>query len=483
MNFVFQSTFKKDNSFHLGLLLFSLLFAALFHNVAIGLNFAVLSVALVVFWLIERPAIFKTKAGAFVALVTLGNAAAIAWYGSWDVIFWGFLCLLLLHQLCYFPESSILLFETKGLGNLLFAPFYGIYQSFQNSEKTTELKQSKLFKFLVFGLVPLCFLLLFASIYKSLNPLFESLYLNFFNAIDFELILLLLLGALLSYALFKPQLSERIFTLDKLLPNTFNPASNKNPHSSTEKQVGITLFSVLNLMLIIFLISDVLFLDQIRTGKAEDYAKYVHQGVGLLIFSIVIASGFILFFFRDAQSGLLSKTHPLKLLALLWVLLNIGIVLTTVGKNLYYVDSFSLSLKRIGVFVYLTLAVVGLLMVFTKIQLQKTNAFLIRSVYWAFFGVLSLNMLIDWSTFTTHYNVEQHIHKKTPLDWKYLLTLSERNLPFLQQQADELSFSSEVDKIDFELQLERKSNALRTYSPDLREISLARIHAQKHLQQ
>jgi hypothetical protein len=483
MNFVFQSTFKKEKSFNLGLLIFSIAFAALFHGVAIGLNFAVLSVALILFWILEHPAIFKTRSVSFTALISLCNAVAIAWYGTWDVILWGFLCLLLLHQLVHFPESSILLFETKGFSNLLLAPFHGIYKSFQQTEEPTSFTHSRVFKFLLFGLLPLCFVLLFATIYKNLNPLFESLYVNFFEAIDFQLIALLLLGAFLSYALFKPQLSERIFLIDQLLPNGFQKGEKQQPHAATEWQVGITLFSLLNLMLLIFLVSDVVFLNQIRTGQAEDYARYVHQGVGLLILSIIIASSFILFFFRNAHSALLPKGHALKILALVWVLLNIGIVCTTLGKNIFYVDSFSLSLKRIGVFVYLTLAAAGLVMVFLKIQFQKTNAFLIRSVYWVFFGVLSANMLVDWSTLVTRYNIQQHVEKNTALDWEYLLSLNPRTLPTVLYASPAFTFSNPEQKAEFMTILDSKAEKLKDYNPDIREQCFALRQAQKSLVQ
>ncbi len=481
MSFEIQSTFKKEQPFTLYMLLFSVCFAALFNGAALGLNVAVLIALLVGYWLFDKPKRFKNLKVLFTTTLTAITAIAIAWYGTWDVLLWGFLCLLLLHQLVYFEETSILLFESKGISNLFVAPIQGLYTTFTTEEKSASLKSSRLLNILLYGILPLAFLLFFASIYKNLNPLFETLYLDFFEAIDLKLFGLLLLGAFISYSIFKPQHNEKLFLLDSLLPNNFSVNAVENKHITTERKVGVLLFSLLNIMLLVFLVSDALFLNQIKLGLAADYAKYVHQGIGLLIFSILIASAFILFFFRDIHNAQLQKAHPLKVLAIVWIVLNIGIVLTTFGKNLFYVGSYGLSLKRIGVFIYLALSVIGLIMVLLKIQLEKTNTYLIRSLYWSFFTTLSLCVFMDWSMLTIRFNLKQNIMHKANLDWNYLFDLSQRNLPILMENEDLINFKSKTEKANFNIRLKEEQDALYNYLPDFRELSFALQNAKNQI--
>ncbi|HBF18530.1 MAG TPA: hypothetical protein DDW81_00450, partial [Cryomorphaceae bacterium] len=328
--------------------------------------------------------------------------------------------------------------------------------------------------------LPLCFTLLFASLYQNLNPIFADYFKRTLDMIDFSLLITIALGiAVISIAILQV-IPERILLLDRLFGNNFNPEGTSSSPNNIERQGGIILFSLLNITLFIFLLSDVFFLQDIWQGVADEYAHYVHQGVGLLIFSIVIATALILYYFRNAENALLPGRNALKILAITWVFLNIGITCSTAAKNLLYVGEYSLSLKRIGVFIYLLLALTGLVVTLVKLYKRKTNAFLIRQVYWSFFILLTLNICIDWSTTVVRYNIHQHIKYGQELDWAYLLRMDTRTLPQVDAHRNEIKINDKKEQDEFRERLAFKRGEATQYAPDWREMHVARLYAQSY---
>ena len=236
----------------------------------------------------------------------------------------------------------------------------------------------------------------------------------------------------------------------------------------------------MNVVLIIFLVSDLAFVNQLRQGVGDDYSKYVHQGVGMLIFSIVIATSFILYFFRSHKFSALPNNNLLKRLALLWVVLNIIMLFTTSFKNLFYVIEYGLTLKRIGVFVYLTMAAAGLAIAFFKVFYGRTNAYMFRNLYWSFFLILTVNLCMDWSMITVRFNIHENVKDHRNLDWGYLLTLNERVLPTIARYEDQLRLNA-LEKENLNRTLLHKQMRLKNYNPDWREMSLAKQKAKSKI--
>ena len=66
---------------------------------------------------------------------------------------------------------------------------------------------------------------------------------------------------------------------------------------------------------------------------------------------------------------------------------------------------FGLTYKRLGVYAFLILAIIGLLISFIKITKQKTNAFLFNQMIWYFYGTILLCSFVNWGNIITHYNI------------------------------------------------------------------------------
>ena len=81
------------------------------------------------------------------------------------------------------------------------------------------------------------------------------------------------------------------------------------------------------------------------------------------------------------------------------------LIISTIIKNLEYVTAFGLTYKRLGVFAFLLLAIVGLFITYWKIYQRKTNAYLFNQMIWYFYGTLLLCSFINWGSLITNYNI------------------------------------------------------------------------------
>ncbi|MCW3094245.1 MAG: hypothetical protein JWP81_5314 [Ferruginibacter sp.] len=164
-------------------------------------------------------------------------------------------------------------------------------------------------------------------------------------------------------------------------------------------------------------------------------SEYVHEGTGLLIFSILLAMVLLLFFFRG-NLNFYRKNKWLRLGAYAWLLQNGVLVVSVFFRDYYYIQHQGLAYKRIGVLIFLLMVVTGLATVFIKIHQRKTTYYLLRVNAWFAIIVLVLASCIHWDETIASYNLAR---KDTiPLDIKFLLSLSDKVLPVLQKNIDVL---------------------------------------------
>ncbi|WP_317128653.1 DUF4153 domain-containing protein [Flavobacterium sp. GT3P67] len=81
------------------------------------------------------------------------------------------------------------------------------------------------------------------------------------------------------------------------------------------------------------------------------------------------------------------------------------LIVCAIIKNSEYVSFFGLTYKRLGVYAFLILAIIGLVISFIKITKQKTNAFLFNQMIWYFYGTILLCSFVNWGNLITNYNI------------------------------------------------------------------------------
>src|SRR5690606_24323771 len=112
----------------------------------------------------------------------------------------------------------------------------------------------------------------------------------------------------------------------------------------------------------------------------------------------------------------IQNNKTLLLLSKIWLALNGFLVISAAIQNSIYINALGLTYKRLGVYLFLILCVVGLFYSYQKIKLQKTNFYLIDKMSWTIFYSLIFCSIFNWGNIITNYN----LYKDT-VDWDYLV--------------------------------------------------------------
>jgi Domain of unknown function (DUF4173) len=203
-----------------------------------------------------------------------------------------------------------------------------------------------------------------------------------------------------------------------------------------ENTVGIISLAMLNGLLCCINIIDVVYVWFGFTYHNNiNLSAYVHEGAGLLIFSIVLAMLVLLFFFRGSLN-FYKKNKWLRYGAYLWILQNIVLVISVLVRDYYYFVHMGMAYKRIGVVVFLLLVMAGLVTVFIKIHYRKSNYYLLRVNAWFAIVVLVISSCIHWDEWIATSNLSR---KGTiPVDVNFLLSLSDKTLPIIEKNKEVL---------------------------------------------
>ncbi|MEO6731433.1 MAG: DUF4173 domain-containing protein [Ferruginibacter sp.] len=203
-----------------------------------------------------------------------------------------------------------------------------------------------------------------------------------------------------------------------------------------ENRTGTISLVLLNVLLLGINIIDIVYVwFGSKYNNDINFSEYVHEGTGLLIFSILLAMMLLLFFFRG-NLNFYKRNKWLRYGAYAWLLQNSLLVISVLLRDYYYIAHDGLAYKRIGVLIFLTLVLAGLITVFIKIYQRKTAYYLLRVNAWIAIIMLVFCSCIHWDETIARYNLAK---KETiALDVKFLLTLSDKTLPLLQQNIQVL---------------------------------------------
>ena len=161
--------------------------------------------------------------------------------------------------------------------------------------------------------------------------------------------------------------------------------------------------------------------------------QFVHEGTYLLIVSILISIGIVLYFFRGSLN-FFPKNKSLIILGKLWIIQNTVLTISVFLRNYHYIDYHGLAGKRIGVIIFLTMVVFGLVTLFIKVNNQKTTAFLLRINGWFILFTLVLMSCLHWDRVIVTHNLKHD--NPGEIDVDYYLQLSPTVYPILFKNLD-----------------------------------------------
>jgi hypothetical protein len=433
-------------------LLGTILFNFIFWNESLGINTLLFTIFILSgLWFLERDS-FETRSVRITAFVVLLLSFLVVLHNSLivRVIYSINFCImvgLVQERQIRFLGCALLLFTT----NL----FSGIKDLSLILKELPLLKGSeRVSQALKLSFLPVLILPIFYGIYYLANPQFAALSSEFWTAIgnwfSFDLdpfrILFFIMALAIVAAVFLKNKSLNVLSFEQDKTDTLN-ASDYAEKSFTlfafdEKNAYRTTLMLMISLNILLLFNNLLDFNYVWLGGAEaktaaELKQYVHEGTYILIVGIVLA----LVVLQIIYKGSLNFTHNtqmLKALSFAWLGQNALLAVSVGMRNWQYIDHYGLAYKRIGVFIFLSLVLYGLWLMYLKINEKRTLFFFISRGTWAIYTVMTAACFVDWDVFITKYNL--NVATKTQsIDIPFLLyTVSDKNLYLLYEYKEKL---------------------------------------------
>lgn len=444
------------------------LFQFLFWDEFLGLNLSLYSLFVFAITFTDKQIPFH-KTMLNTALPHLAIAIYIAYNNSvLAIITWFITMLVFLGTAHFVMLKSVTTALVWGVLQVISGPT-GIIGKLR-ATKVGKINLKPVLKPIKYIVLPLLMVIIFCSLYSLANPIFAK-YVNavnvevsrFFSSffrflfvdISFAKLFIITLGCCITAGIIvtvKSNLLEdiEIKETDELTRKRRSNKSNllfedfrtlfagsqtkKLLALKTENIVGITSFTALNILLLFLNGIDVATLwlnNKVDAGK--DYSADLHDGTNTLIFSIVIAMLIVVYFF-SGNLNFYRKNKFIKALAYIWIAQNAFLVLSVFHRDYDYIFYHGLTHKRIGVAVFATLSLIGLLTVYLKIAKQRTIFFLYRINSKVWYVLLVVLSFVNWDVLIVHYNLENA--NKIGVDVDHLMSFSDKTLPLLVENRE-----------------------------------------------
>lgn len=376
----------------------------------------------------------KTGKWWLASLLYLGNGFAVFYMNTalsvWMYAVSFFFYVAVLHELKVSLPISILQIMQS-----FFSGFYQVFERFSSLFKKKEKgnKNKSVVRFLIYT-IPIIIGIIFLKLYQSADETFYE-YTKFINLdwISWSFIIFYSILFITLFGLFYYLENKDITTFDASLkndiPTTYEDKVASYMGIENEKRIAISLLITLNLMLILYNFIDLKFIliDLPNPSANLRYSDLLHGGVNSLITSIVLVIFILTFLYRGQLN--FSDNKFVKSLAILWLLLNLLMIATTVVKNYEYIAHWGLTYKRIGVYIYLLLAALGLVLTIIKIVRIKSLWYLIRNNSIGFLICFSIVGFVNWDKMIVQFNLTEL--NADQIDFYYLLSLDQEAYLYL----------------------------------------------------
>jgi hypothetical protein len=284
------------------LLLFigAFLFSTLFYGKSIGLNLFLFSIVTLVVLFANNQDDFKNKRTILYSSLYLITGLSVFFHDSLVAVIANFVSFFTLIGLLSENRSSIYINWLNGLYTTIAGLFHRNFSINETTQKVESKKEVDYLHLAKIIFIPAIIVIIFIGLYQNGNPLFSDI----IDRIDLGFInIQWLLFAGLGYYLFsnihKPIEVEPATELDLKTGNSLSITEAFSiPKLKQENQLGVILISLLNALIILFLITDITFIVTNEDIRGSVFSAQVHSGINALIGSIVIAIVILLYVFR-----------------------------------------------------------------------------------------------------------------------------------------------------------------------------------------
>lgn len=439
-------------------------FNILFWSENLGINLLLFSIFLLIAGFATNPLALKSKPALASAAGVILTGVMVVLHNSFIakftcmtsmVMFVGFLNQIELKAIFHAIPTSFWNFGSTPMS---------IYKSTLGLAKA-DTNMNRYVRTLKIVAIPLLFFITFYVIFHYSNPVFASYsnkfwetigqwFIDVFGQVSLPWIILLFFGtAIVAWVLYQTDLvyflniekgRQKTITREflKLKKNrrriTFQTLDLKYEYRS-----ALVLIVSINALLLVINSIDISSLwFSFKYDDSMNLSQFVHEGTYLLILSILLSMGILLYFFRK-NLNFYFKKKTLATLATIWIFQNLILVISVAVRNYHYIHHFGLAYKRIGVIIFLIATIVGLVTLFIKINKTKSSYYLLLVNSWSVYVLLILMSIINWDMVIVKHNIN-HANEKN-IDVEFLLTLSDKTLPILLENSDRLDLDRHMD--------------------------------------
>jgi len=426
-------------------------FPLLLHRQTAGINVVLLDLPVIALLIWSGRLNMRNK---LMLLVTAGlflTSLMCLVYSSDIAVTMNIISLILLAGLMAAPELSVLFNALPALAVSFFTAPYDYFRNLagNNTKRTGRYRTMTIAAYIV---IPLIVLFIFVSLYSAASPYFNQLTGNFIRVferiaeyISPEIFWLAVAGFAVGVILF----FGRMITLFTLEIASLNLNRKRRMYSGpatalkTEAKSAVILLVMLNITLLVMNMLDLWHVWINFEWDGGFLKQFVHEGTWLLILSIIISIAIVLWYFRG-NLNFYKGNRSLILLTRVWLAQNLFLALSVGLRNFWYLHYFNLAYKRIGVFVFLLLVIIGLITVIIKVEQRKTLKYLmVRNSIFIYVVVTALS-LVNWDMVIARFNLARA--DKAFFHTDFMVNLDYSTLPVLLVNEQERNRIAEAQK-------------------------------------
>ncbi len=390
----------------------TILFAFMFYNLELGINTSIFVLVILLAQFALNTSLIKNTKALLLGFCVVVSCISNAWLISPVTVLSVLITSFVFRYYTVYPEMKLL---SNAFNFVLSWPaFIGriflVDQWFEFKKEDSKKTIITLFSYII---LPLGILSIFFALYVSSSEWLSKWYNRYEWNIDGLIIFTIIVGFYISFVFWHIHGFNFIKVIDKSLQfnfsnqqkNNLKPTLNYIPVSFEMRSGIITLVS-LNCMLLFFIIVFNVENAQQSIQHLSEYSSRTHSQVYLIIVSVFLAMAVVLFFFKDTLNFVKNNKWLLQL-SKIWIGLNAILIVSAFYQNTVYINALGLTYKRLGVYMFLIICLIGLIYSFLKIVNQKTNFYLIDRITWTLFYTLVFCATFNWGGIITKYNMRQ----------------------------------------------------------------------------
>lgn len=430
-------------------LLFSIIFVYLFNQKQSGFNILIFNVLLLGIMYFYKRIDLKIRFHVYVVTGLLLSGISVVLFGAGVGLFANILSLLILSGVAAYPGLVVPLnVALASASAAISGPFNWLKEVLSVPESGSG--AAKLLRKTGLIAIPVLILGVFILLYSASSPYFNRItgdllknFNQFFKFLSSWIspeafwmgIAAILMFFVYLFGSYNNNLNVFDETRGEMMRRIRKPFSGRSTVLKSEYKSGITLLILLNLTLLVMNVLDIYHVWLFFEWDGGYLRQFVHEGTWLLIVSVAISMGIVIWYFRG-NLNFYSQNRLLIKLSVIWLIQNALLVISVAIRNLWYIHYFNLAYKRIWVFGFLLLVLLGIFTVFVKLTKRKSLQYLlVRNSLFAY-AIIVLLGLFHWDRIIAKFNVKRS--DKAFFHTDFMMGLNSSTLPVLHLTAGQL---------------------------------------------